>query len=371
MVVTRTINPLHFEDLEPHRFEDLVRQLMYDYKEWKSIEATGRMGSDDGIDILAIENFLIDYNDEESDFITEDRTWIIQCKREQNLSPKKVKAIIDNDIEKQYERPYGYILVSSSNFSKKSRDIFKVRLNELGIKEFYIFGKAEIEDLLFQPKYDHLLFAYFGISLQKRKRSIKSNLTARLTTKRKLIKTIGDFNEVKFSKVFIKPSQSTNYPIVANEQDLLWRYFEVDCYQPVDCISIVTQKNLAYIDWDKGEWDIIDNYDFGFPRYPEVFGLGLEFYKKIDDLHQISFEKWNQINPVNKAFFVEIRPIPFDRILIVDEIGDVYNEAPHLIVDYINNSPFENKRYTYIESSERFSNKILNEPNLKNRVKIF
>ena len=37
---SKTINPLHFEDLEPHRFEDLVRQLIYDFKNWQSIEAT-------------------------------------------------------------------------------------------------------------------------------------------------------------------------------------------------------------------------------------------------------------------------------------------------------------------------------------------
>lgn len=53
--VTKTINPLHFEDLEPHRFEDLVRQLSYDFKDWQDIEGTGRAGSDDGFDIRAWE----------------------------------------------------------------------------------------------------------------------------------------------------------------------------------------------------------------------------------------------------------------------------------------------------------------------------
>lgn len=44
-----------FHDLEPHRFEDLVRQLAYDFKDWRSIEAIGRSGSDEGIDIRAWE----------------------------------------------------------------------------------------------------------------------------------------------------------------------------------------------------------------------------------------------------------------------------------------------------------------------------
>jgi hypothetical protein len=56
--ITRTINPLHFEDLEPHRFEDLIRQLVYDFREWESIEAIGRLGSDEGMDVRATEQIV-------------------------------------------------------------------------------------------------------------------------------------------------------------------------------------------------------------------------------------------------------------------------------------------------------------------------
>jgi hypothetical protein len=48
---TRTLNPLPFQDLEPRRFEDLIRQLAYDFREWKSLEAIGRSGADEGMDI--------------------------------------------------------------------------------------------------------------------------------------------------------------------------------------------------------------------------------------------------------------------------------------------------------------------------------
>ena len=51
--ITRTVGPIHFEDLDPHRFEDLVRQLAYDFRPWKSIESTGRGGADDGFDVRA------------------------------------------------------------------------------------------------------------------------------------------------------------------------------------------------------------------------------------------------------------------------------------------------------------------------------
>ncbi|NJO33142.1 MAG: hypothetical protein HC869_08355 [Rhodospirillales bacterium] len=56
---TRTIGPLHLEDLEPHRFEDLIRQLCYDFKNWLRLEPTGRAGSDDGFDARGIEAVAI------------------------------------------------------------------------------------------------------------------------------------------------------------------------------------------------------------------------------------------------------------------------------------------------------------------------
>ena len=55
MATTRTIGPLHLEDLEPHRFEDLIRQLIYDFRNWRRLEATGRAGSDAGFDARGAE----------------------------------------------------------------------------------------------------------------------------------------------------------------------------------------------------------------------------------------------------------------------------------------------------------------------------
>ena len=54
--LSRTIGPLHFEDLDPHRFEDhLVRHLAYHFRSWEALEAIGRSGDDGGVDIRGIE----------------------------------------------------------------------------------------------------------------------------------------------------------------------------------------------------------------------------------------------------------------------------------------------------------------------------
>src|SRR4051812_47870211 len=93
---TRTLNPLPFQDLEPHRFEDLVRQLAYDWRRWKRLEATGRSGSDEGLDIRATEAVVADDDDEERDDegvfaerVVGERLWIFQCKREKSLAQRR------------------------------------------------------------------------------------------------------------------------------------------------------------------------------------------------------------------------------------------------------------------------------------------
>ncbi|HMW70451.1 MAG TPA: hypothetical protein PKD17_01450, partial [Cellvibrionaceae bacterium] len=79
MTVTRTLGPLHFEDLDPKRFEDLIRQLAYEFKNWRRLEATGRAGSDDGFDARGYEITNEDLSGEsEEEMITlaqSDRLW--------------------------------------------------------------------------------------------------------------------------------------------------------------------------------------------------------------------------------------------------------------------------------------------------------
>src|SRR3954447_21575685 len=104
---TRTLNPLHFEDLEPHRFEDLIRQLVYEFRPWKRLEPTGRLGADDGIDIRGVEMVQLDADidpeDDEEVPQNAERLWIIQCKREKSVHPADVKKIIKEAIPEGVE----------------------------------------------------------------------------------------------------------------------------------------------------------------------------------------------------------------------------------------------------------------------------
>jgi len=129
---SRTLGPLHFEDLEPKRFEDLTRQLVYDFKTWRRLEATGRSGSDDGFDARGYEIVLADRSlvseAEEEDAAPlvgiSDRLWLVQCKRERAIGPKKLLQYIEEIKLSDGEALHGIIFSAACDFSKAGRDLF-------------------------------------------------------------------------------------------------------------------------------------------------------------------------------------------------------------------------------------------------------
>jgi hypothetical protein len=189
---TRTLGPLHFEDLEPKRFEDLCRQLVYDFKTWRRLEATGRAGSDDGFDARGYEIVDADAplasetDDEEAAVVgIGDRLWLVQCKRERAIGPTKLLQYLNEIRLIGGENLHGIFFAAGCDFSKTARDRFRDQCAAMGLREWYLWGKVEIEDRLYQPENDGLLFAYFGVSLTIRRRSQRADLRAKLAMKRK------------------------------------------------------------------------------------------------------------------------------------------------------------------------------------------
>lgn len=182
--------------MEPKRFEDLVRQLAYDFRPWLSLEATGRAGSDQGYDALGIERApalptMSEPDDEDfgvDDELEPPRIWLIQCKREKSVTPSKLKKMLAEIPVSSTVDLYGLIFAAACDFSKSTRDVCREWCRDRGIEEVHIWGKGEIEDQLFQPKNDHLLFAFFGLSLQIRRRSAGTRVRRTITLKRRIRK---------------------------------------------------------------------------------------------------------------------------------------------------------------------------------------
>jgi len=341
---TRTYGPIHFEDLDPHRFEDLIRELIYDYKDWQSIEATGRSGSDDGFDIRAYERVAVvtpleNENNEEVEEIhpMEGNLWMIQGKREKEIGPKKIKNIL-SDIDPK-NSPYGYILAASTNFSKKSYDVFREELRKKEVMEFYLWGKADLEDMLHLPKNDRILFTFFGISLVTKRRTRTTEIRSAISAKNKLFRTVGVGYRFSQSSILVRDLKDTNYPYKSEYSDFKtnprWKEYVAFGHHPLG-LWCHSYEYFAYIDTEKKEWDLTREVNL------------VHYQRENKDEPQKVFEKKNLVKDVwdffprkNQGYFVIDCLIKYADIAIIDDKGDAYYNFPHIYVDYVGNmGPF-------------------------------
>ena len=339
VTTTRTIGPLHLEDLEPHRFEDLIRQLLYDFRPWNRLEATGRSGSDDGFDVRGVEalgngNFAVleeegkeVENSEEDDAL--EKVWLIQCKREKAIGPEKLKKYLLEIPEEERKTLHGLIFAAACDFSKKSRDVFFSICRDFGLAECHLWGKAELEDMLFQPKNDYLLFAYFGISLQIRKRSLKTKIRSLIATRRKIRSKINTRSGVS---VLILDVTDTRYPYLDKNKKLArknrgrWQVLQTEEVS-YDGLIISIKKNLAYVHEDKLHWDYNDKIKQTTTWAHEDRWDGKELMGR-DDAEEKVLEEWRKLPDQQKAWRHLTGKIHYEKILDIDELGDDFFEGP-------------------------------------------
>lgn len=329
------MNPLHFEDLEPHRFEDLVRQLAYDFRSWSAIEATGRKGADRGMDIRAITAATGGAVDDADD-TAGGALWIFQCKRESSIGPKQIVKYVRASLAGQ-GGVYGFVLAASCDFSLRTREVFRETALALGAAEAHLWGRAEIEDRLFTPAYDRLLFAYFGFSLNTRRTSLRTELNRRIAMKSKLIE-IASLRDGHYRPILLRDPSAKAYPFISDFDEFKlrprWMYYEPEGHFPVDHVAFEVRHASGWANVETGEWDILPVRTV-FYRYGEKLFGGRSDWTP-DDEHPL----YPTIPEPNRVSVRVIRSIHYDRILAIDKDGDAFNEGPHLLVDFDENDGF-------------------------------
>jgi hypothetical protein len=334
---TKTLNRLPFQDLEPHRFEDLVRNLLYDFKSWKSIEATGRSGSDEGFDVRAWELLSgVAGQDEEDEFgphPMEGHLWKIQCKREKVIGPNKVRQIVQDGVSAA-NPPFGYILVAPTTFSKSSYDVFREELRRKGVMEFHLWGRAELEDMLLLPKHDSILFGFFGISLVTKKRQRSTEIRFSINSKNKLLKALGqtDFSSHFNSPVLLRDSKDSEYPSERNYADFRekprWKEYAATEFHPRGLICRVKQHH-AYINRRTRQYDFIKEVDLLFRRSDPLRASGTG-----ETLQDRVRRYFRYLRKPQKGELTVTGIVAFEEVLVIDEKGDVAYDFPHIFVDF-------------------------------------
>jgi len=348
---TRTLNPLPFDSLEPKRFEDLVRQLAYDFRRWRMLEATGRAGSDDGYDARGFEitDGAADDPQEprgiDDEVVlpepTTDNLWLLPCKRERVITPGKMKLHLSEIPDAEAGKVYGVIFAAACDFSKKTRDVAFSWGRDHSISEIHIWGKAEVEDQLFQPKNDHLLFAYFGISLQIRRRSMRAALRARLTMKQKVMRHLGDgWHNHKI--ILLRDPEDERYPNIDDGKDPAHRGWHVAEFSGnhLDCIKLNWRRFFAYFAEDGKHWDFANAYnDSGLVGLQDPW-LSEDDSERLGNLRlQIQTFWQEKISEDQRAHFKLECFIRYDDIIEIDERGDDIAGFPHVFVSLKSGRP--------------------------------
>jgi hypothetical protein len=334
--VTRTTNPLPFGDLEPKRFEDLVRQLAYDYKPWRRLEATGKSGSDEGFDARGYEKVFSPDElalpegglqaGEEAGHDVADRLWLIQCKREKAIGPKKMRSYLTEIVLHPDAPLHGIVFAAACEFSLSTRNELARWCRENGLSEWQIWGRSELEDMLFQPKNDGLLFAYFGISLTIRRRSIASTKRQEIAVKRKLLSILDGSSRMA---MLLRDVDDNTYPDDESAKPNHWKVREV-IKLGAHGVWIRLGRAPAWLSPDHQEWDA------ALKTFDTDLGFEDPWHEPESTDHlacvQRAAAQWQQFPPEERAWFHLTGVISYQNIVAIDDIGDEHFEGTHVYI---------------------------------------
>lgn len=317
MKTTVTIGKLHFDDLDPLRFEDLSLAMIYRLRRWSKIHHYGRKGSDDGIDI---------YSEEELENGA-GKTWFIQCKRYISMKKSELKNAVDKAVAKNSIIPDVFLLVTACDITKPNIEFFIKYANEKGIKNPQLWTASIIEAKLYSENHD-LLFAFFGVNLNATKNNrietIKRNIKMKNRMRDDFIKKQINpsetmkrpYKKFAFSEAIIHSVDDYAYPKADEKAVGISGWFKVELYNFYYNGLEVILSIEKYIMDSEGYWDIV-HYD-----------------------DKMRLEKYQS----NTAYVVG--RIPYENIVEYDLDGDGFYNTPHIYCDFRNNgTPYEDIVY--------------------------
>jgi hypothetical protein len=129
-------------------------------------------------------------------------------------------------------------------------------------------------------------------------------------------------------------------------------------------------SHLAYVNWETKEWDIIEEATEAVVTHPELWGVAYNDWDPEQRSHICKIWWQRNVPEKNRAFAMKAESIEYDRILLCDELGDHYNEGPHLLVEYVDSRPFSRK-LKWIQPEDPQSGERISWPKDEKRIAFF
>ncbi len=198
----------------------------------------------------------------------------------------------------------------------------------MGLQEWFLLGKAELEDLLMRPKYDHLLYGYFGVSLGGRRTNPYAALRKSLAAKRKAIRVLDDHHH---RPVLIRAADAEDYPHPTDAEKFKTRPgWIVRTYlgHTYAGLLFLHRKHFAFLAENSVDWDAAFSFNDAVNAHDDYWS---HFRKQLASRHDV-FTAWESLGE-DRAWLEIQAVLPYDRIIDIDEHGDDLAEFPQIIVE--------------------------------------
>ena len=177
-----------------------------------------------------------------------------------------MRDIVREVIPDGRQAPYGLIVAAACDVSAETISACREEALARGVTEAHLWTKAHLEDMLFQPDNDHLLFVYFGVSLGVRRRSQVQRLRGFIALKRKLLRALAlDSVQMTTHKdVLVRDIEDSAYPEEADVpgfSDISCSSWDFGAVLEFSTGGILVSR-LTYDGWIKAEgdaWDVLED----------------------------------------------------------------------------------------------------------------
>jgi hypothetical protein len=238
-------------------------------------------------------------------------------------------------------------------FRRRARDGFRLKAGEFGFSEVHLWGKGEIEDQLFQPKNDHLLFAYFGVSLHARRRTLKTQVRARLAAKRKAKRVL-----TPHGAVLVRDATDERYPDLDADTSLdritrgRWQVYKFDECRS-DGVHFRLRRHAAFIDYDGEHWDYDELMNDARVTHENPWSSSSED-EAAWEARTAAMQIWSALPDQNKAWFEVFIVLPYENIVDIDDAGDECFRGPQIYTTEFHpvDGPFRNYCRATLETTD-------------------
>ncbi|MBS7565337.1 restriction endonuclease [Mucilaginibacter sp. Bleaf8] len=181
---SHTTNRLHFNDLDPLRFEDLCLNIISRHYSWKELVPVGRKGTDGGVDIIGVRK--------DNDQLI---TYYIQCKRYATIVKRDITLLVDK-VAANATKPDVLWVIIACDISRTNFEYLKSYAISKGISSVELWTGQTLEAKLYE-KYQDLLLIYFGQGIHVQRQFNIKNLKAGLKMEKRVKKELLDLEFIK------------------------------------------------------------------------------------------------------------------------------------------------------------------------------